>query len=405
MQSRFADREPTVRYEVWSAFTVLLRQTRQFASDKSNYEPTQSNGDYVLLPASKELLSNVTALIPKLLKPMLKTLSPKSAPPIQALVLLNTLLSELPKGSPRPYIFDSHRDVLDEFAGPLFKILVHPEALPTFTHLVQHAVPPEDVKSKLVTLMHERHPRVAADAIRAGIKIIHDMNGHGGDRNEFVLSLQKEARERLKSAGTDAAVREVSAKAIGALLVSGFACDPEDWELVRRAGAISVVGGVIRVLHEQSQRFDMAEEWLEANIKWCVELIRKGTAASKVEAMHCLMILLDERWVLSHLLCPQTFTNGYGISAITLMTKSNRLLLRTSPLSSQLPTRHSSTTHLSSSHTSSAVGLRTRSAQLSAKSCPASTRLHARTYSLPHLMHYLDSFMLLQRRMNRLRVT
>ncbi|CAE7220838.1 unnamed protein product, partial [Rhizoctonia solani] len=115
--SRFADREPTVRYEVWAALTLLVRQPS---------------------PA-------LDALAPKFLKQLLKTLSPKSAPPVQALTLLNTLLA--------PDSFDSK--LLAGTEVQLFKILVHPEALPTFSLLAKHASPSEDVKQKLVSLMHE----------------------------------------------------------------------------------------------------------------------------------------------------------------------------------------------------------------------------------------------------------
>ncbi|KAG8745439.1 hypothetical protein FRC10_007982 [Ceratobasidium sp. 414] len=292
--ARFGDREPTVRHEVWSAFTVLLRQTRQLASDHSNFTPT-GNNQYTPLPATTSALSNVDKLVPKLLKPMLKTLSPKSPPPFPALILLNTLLSPLPEGSPMPYVFGA--GTLGSFEGQLFKVLAQPEALPTFTYLVDHALPDADVKSKLVTLMHERHPRVAADAIRAGIQILHRTPSLA-PADVLALALQKESRERLKSASTDAAVREVSANAIGALFVSGLAYEDEDWELVRRAGAVKVVSGVIRVIDERGKQRELTKEWVEANVAWCVELVRRGTGtgggkADKVEAMECLKVLLE----------------------------------------------------------------------------------------------------------------
>ncbi|KAG8723447.1 hypothetical protein FRC09_003293 [Ceratobasidium sp. 395] len=287
--ARFGDREPTVRHEVWSAFTVLLRQTRQLASDHSNFSPP-SNNQYTPLPATQSTLSNVDTLVPKLLKPMLKTLSPKSPPPLPALILLNTLLTPLPEGSPMPYVFK--QGTLGSFEGQLFKVLVQPEALPTFTYLVDHALPEADVKSKLVTLMHERHPRVAADAIRAGIQIIHRTPSLNAS-DPLALAVQKESRDRLKTAGTDAAVREVSAQAIGALFVSGLAYEDDDWELVRRAGGVRVVSGVIRVLDERGIERELNAEWVGANVEWCVDLVRRGTGtgtgkSDKVEAMECL---------------------------------------------------------------------------------------------------------------------
>ncbi|KAG9126256.1 hypothetical protein FRC07_004222 [Ceratobasidium sp. 392] len=291
--ARFGDREPTVRHEVWSAFTVLLRQTRQLASDHSNFSPA-GNNQYTPLPQTESTVANVDTLVPKLLKPMLKTLSPKSPPPLPALILLNTLLSPLPEGSPLPYIFKP--GTLGSFEGQLFKVLVQPEALPTFTHLVEHALPDADVTSKLVTLMHERHPRIAADAIRAGIQILH----RNSSASSLAQALQKESRERLKSSSTDAAVREVSAQAIGALFVAGLEYEDEDWELVRRAGGVKVVSGVIRVVDDREIQREFTEAWVGANVEWCVDLVRRGTGgtgggkADKVEAMECLKVLLGK---------------------------------------------------------------------------------------------------------------
>ncbi|CAE6372038.1 unnamed protein product [Rhizoctonia solani] len=249
--SRFADREPTVRYEVWTALTLLIRQPS---------------------PA-------LDPLAPKFLKQLLKTLPPKSAPPAQALTLLNTLLT--------PDTFDNK--LLGGTEEQLFKILVHPEALPTFSLLVKHALPSEDVKQKLVSLMHERHPRVAADAIKAGIELL-----QRSQDSKLAASLQSEARERLKNSSTDAAVRAVCARAIGALLVAKVPYEDEDWELVRRSGAVGVVAGVLKEIREKEVEISLDKAWLDANIVWAVDLVRKGSGSAKVEAIGCLETLLAE---------------------------------------------------------------------------------------------------------------
>ncbi|KAF8680510.1 TATA-binding protein interacting (TIP20) [Rhizoctonia solani] len=249
--SRFADREPTVRYEVWTALTLLIRQPS---------------------PA-------LDTLAPKFLRQLLKTLPPKTAPPVQALTLLNTLLT--------PDTFDSK--LLGGTEEQLFKVLVHPEALPTFSLLVKHAVPSEDVKQKLVSLMHERHPRVAADAIKAGTELV-----QRSQDPKFASSLQSEARERLKNSSTDAAVRAVCARAIGALLVAKVPYEDEDWELVRRSGAVGVVTGVLKEIKEKELEIILEKAWLDANIVWTADLVRKGSGSAKVEAIGCLEALLAE---------------------------------------------------------------------------------------------------------------
>ncbi|CEL59964.1 Cullin-associated NEDD8-dissociated protein 1 OS=Dictyostelium discoideum GN=cand1 PE=3 SV=1 [Rhizoctonia solani AG-1 IB] len=251
LASRFADREPTVRYEVWTALTLLIRQPS---------------------PA-------LDTLAPKFLKQLLKTLSPKTAPPAQALTLLNTLLT--------PDTFDNK--LLGGTEEQLFKILVHPEALPTFSLLVKHALPSEDVKQKLVSLMHERHPRVAADAIKAGIELLQKSQD-----SKLATALQYEARERLKNSSTDAAVRAVCARAIGALFVAKAPYEEEDWELVRRSGAVGVVAGVLKEIKEKEVEIALDKAWLDANIVWAVDLVRKGSSSAKVEAIGCLEALLAD---------------------------------------------------------------------------------------------------------------
>lgn len=275
---RFGDREPTVRHEVWAAFTSLLRQTRQFT------DTTQADAQ------TQDLQQTLQPLVPKLLKPLLKTLSPKSAPPTPALNLLDALLN-MPCS-------------LAPFEPQLFKILVQPEALPTFTHMINNAVPDSSIEPKLINLMHERHPRVAADALRASISLLQHQSSPSASLGS---ALQKESRERLRSANTDASVREAAADAIGALLVAGFEYDAEDWEMVRRAGAVRVV---VKTIEGKGEDGKFEKDWIEANIVWCVDLVRRGTGgggkAGKVEAMECLQTLLAKQYVpllvpLSHL--------------------------------------------------------------------------------------------------------
>ncbi|CAE6466306.1 unnamed protein product [Rhizoctonia solani] len=262
---------------------LVAAVARYLASSLNEVVPSVLKGvkeeDEELREAGLQPSPALDALAPRFLKQLLKTLSPKSAPPVQALSLLNTLLT--------PDSFNSK--LLGGTEVQLFKILVHPEALPTFSLLVKHALPPDDVKQKLVVLMHERHPRVAADAIKAGTELVQKSQDAA-----FSTSLQSEARERLKNSSTDAAVRAVCARAIGALFVAKVPYEEEDWELVRRSGAVGVVTGVLKEIKEKEVDITLNKAWLDANIVWAVDLVRKGSGSAKVEAIGCLEALLAE---------------------------------------------------------------------------------------------------------------
>lgn len=161
--------------------------------------------------------------------------------------------------------------------------------------MLENAVPDSSVESKLISLMHERHPRVAADALRASITLLQHQQPPS---RTLGTALQQESRERLRSSSTDASVREAAADAIGALLVAGFEYESEDWEMVRRAGAVRVV---MRSIEGKGEDGVFEKDWVEANIVWCVDLVRRGTGgggkAGKVEAMECLQTLLAKQYV------------------------------------------------------------------------------------------------------------
>ena len=93
-------------------------------------------------------------------------------------------------------------------------------------------------------------------------------------------------------------MREAAADAIGALLVAGFEYEAEDWEMVRRAGAVRVV---VKAIEGKGEDGKFEKDWVEANVVWCVDLVRRGPGgggkAGKVEAMECLQILLAKQYV------------------------------------------------------------------------------------------------------------
>ncbi|KAG8745441.1 hypothetical protein FRC10_007984 [Ceratobasidium sp. 414] len=297
------DHEPTIRQASHSGLVVLLRQAHKFVSDCSNFKPADRNRQFKPLPETEELLSALDKLVPELLAPILKVLSPSVTPHPATLMLLEAIIAPLPGGSPRSCLT---RDGLKPFEDQLYKVLVQPGALRTFTYLIEHGFPDEDVRSELVELMHSSDPSVAAEAIRAGLEVIHrtcsEYCSIHDDDPGFPRGLQAEARRRMQDPHSDATIRKLSAKVIGALLVADFDCAEEDWELVRKMGATSVIRGAIKKTAEfDHQGYEFAEDWLQANVDMCIGIIRDGTdkdeGPSKEDAMVCLETLL---WQLSN---------------------------------------------------------------------------------------------------------
>ncbi|KAG8679916.1 hypothetical protein FRC08_016654, partial [Ceratobasidium sp. 394] len=149
--------------------------------------------------------------------------------------------------------------------------------------------------------MRSSDPSVAAEAIRAGLELIHRFCSEYCSIDDqdpaFPEGLQAEARRRMQDPHADATIRKLSAKVMGALLVAEFDCAEEDWELVRKMGATSVIRGAINVTDKFSHRgYDFAESWLQANTDWCIGTLRDGVdkdgGPTKLDVMECLDTLI-----------------------------------------------------------------------------------------------------------------
>ncbi|KAG9077623.1 hypothetical protein FS749_010466 [Ceratobasidium sp. UAMH 11750] len=190
--SSSCDVDSMISHEAWSAFAVLFGHTRQVFSDKSNFV-SAAWGKFEPLPATKEILTAVDSLVPRLLKAMVKLLSPRATLSRPALVLLDILLSPLPKGGPMKHVFTSgykgalHSD--KNLEEDLFLLLARPATLTTFSYMLSVGWPGTEVRVKLTTLMGDSDARVALDAIRAGLRILGDMSDLSSD-DEFGQALQ-----------------------------------------------------------------------------------------------------------------------------------------------------------------------------------------------------------------------
>ncbi|KAG8745188.1 hypothetical protein FRC12_014632 [Ceratobasidium sp. 428] len=296
------DVEPSVQYASWSAFTALAPQTRQFFSDCSNFAK-KNRGEFDPLPTTKDVLTIVDTLVPQLLKGVVDILSSKDILPTSALQLLNALFSPLPKGSPQKHIFTTgYKSALESqenLEEDLFLLVAQPTTLATFSLMMTAGWPVGDALIELTTLMAHTDARVASKAIRLGLRMVNGMSELDGD-SDFGVALQAVARKLLQDSNTDREVQTLACKLIGELLIHGFSCDDEDWELVRMAGGARVMQETIWKTQKYTNgRYEMAEEWIETNQSWCVELIcdeEGGEVSNVADVISCLVTLLCENF-------------------------------------------------------------------------------------------------------------
>ncbi|KAG8723446.1 hypothetical protein FRC09_003292 [Ceratobasidium sp. 395] len=294
------DIEPSVQCASWSAFTALVSQTRQYFSDCSNFAK-KDWGRFDPLPATKDFMTVVDTLVPQLLKGVVDVLSSKDTLPPSALQLLDALFSPLPKGSPQKHIFTTgYKCALksqENLEEDLFLLVARPTTLATFSLMMTAGWPCGDALVELTTIMAHTDASVASKAIRLGLHRIDGMSELGGD-SDFGVALQSVARKLLRDSTTDTTVQILACKLIGELLIHGFSCDDEDWELVRMAGAAGVIQETIwKIQKYTNERYEMAEEWLESNQSWCVELIcdeEGGDVSNMADIISCLVTLLCE---------------------------------------------------------------------------------------------------------------
>ncbi|KZT58404.1 TIP120-domain-containing protein [Calocera cornea HHB12733] len=321
--SRFADREESVRTEVWATFTALVKQAGVYGTEGGSPRPgKRKREEEGMEVVEDDGLSQLRQLVPPATKSLLKQLTPKSSASTltAGFTLLQTLNTTLP-------------GVLAPFSAPLLslmaKLLSGPSGsrTPELTaQLLQFltqffaASPPRsfadslsNIAPPLMTLLSDRFPRVAGEAFRAAGELVKAIKSlpPSHPAKKYAERIYAETVRRLNVADTDAFVKERALECLGDVVSSaGEVTKDDQWmSLLRARGEMQAVGlhVVERVVRDGADGIDKAkwEGWLDEGVDWCLGVIKRGPRAQRVEAFPCLQQLLNRK---GSSLEPQTAT-------------------------------------------------------------------------------------------------
>ncbi|EJT98870.1 TIP120-domain-containing protein [Dacryopinax primogenitus] len=322
--SRFADREESVRIEVWATLTALVKQAGVYGSEGGSPRPGKRKREEEGMEVVEDEggLSQLRQLVPAATKSLLKQLTSKSnaATLTSGFTLLQTINATLP-------------GVLAPFSTPLLslmaKLLSGPSGsrTPELTaQLLQFltqffaASPPRSfgeslntVAPALLNLLGDRFPRVAGEAFRAAGELVKAVKmlppSHLAKR--YAERIYTETVRRLNIADTDAFVKERALEFLGDVVsAAGEVAKDDQWmNLLRARGEMQAIGlhVVERVVRDGADGVDKAkwEAWLDEDVDWCLGVIRRGPRNQRVEGFPCLQQLLKRKGAS---LAPETAT-------------------------------------------------------------------------------------------------
>ncbi|KZT68798.1 TIP120-domain-containing protein [Daedalea quercina L-15889] len=304
--SRFGDREETVRVEVWSTYSVLLRQTKVYGTTTQQNDVATIGGKRKRAEEGMEVEETPYILlrsqVPSFAKALLNQLkSPKTSPAtLQAgFSLLWTLLDVVPN-SLSPFssqIITTSRAVLQQssktnaaplqitcmsFVGLFFK--THTPG--TFTGSLDSILP------VLLKSLSEKHPRIASEAFRVFSSLLNTMRPvKGGDWVDVVYT---EAVARLGNHDTDAEVRACAENVIGDLWVCAtdiMKTKPrKEWDAMCRTTGRTE--GAVLVATKVAKEVEIDDSWVNGSVSWLLILLKKSGRAGKSDMFTCLDALL-----------------------------------------------------------------------------------------------------------------
>ncbi|KAG8864313.1 hypothetical protein FRB96_006134 [Tulasnella sp. 330] len=345
--SRFGDREESVKLELWSTYSHLIKQTGVYGDApqaKSTEGGKRKRGEgmevedtpYTLLKSQVQALS----------KALLKQLQPKSsAAVLQAgMDLLQSLLVVLP-GSLAPQaqsISSITASILGSSSSSTTSSL-HATVLSFLslffsTHAIaayKSAIPA--LTPKMLSASSQRHPRIASEAFRAFSALL--IASKPVQAAEWVNKLYDEVVARLRSGDTDAEVRmraedvviELWLNATDIMRTKGG----HEWDALLKGGRLE---GAVRVVEKVAGDVSMDGAWVGSSTEWIFGVLQRPAKAGKSSAFGCLEVLLQQykSGVPEHIpaeIVPQLI-HFLSLNDLVLMThalSTLNILLRVSP--------------------------------------------------------------------------
>lgn len=306
--SRFGDREETVKLEVWSTYGSLLNQTRVYggvpqahvvdiAGAGGKRKRNEEGMDVEEAPATL-----LRSQVPSLAKALLNQLKSPKTPPnvLQAgFSLLQSLISVLPGclSNHIAPIMSTSKFVLSQPPSSSLSTL-HTTCLsflslffsthspPTFSALLSTLTP------GLLQSLAERHPRVVSESFRVFSALLNALKPV--KQCDWADQVYEESVRRLRSADTDAEVRERSEECMGDLWVCASdvvrSKDGKEWDaMCRTTGRMD---GAVKVVTRVASEVDVGDTWINGSIEWLMGVLRKSGKSGKSDAFTCLDVLL-----------------------------------------------------------------------------------------------------------------
>ncbi|KAF8329094.1 TIP120-domain-containing protein [Cantharellus anzutake] len=304
--SRFGDREETVRLELWSTYTLLLRQTEvhgaaiQTRDSETHVSLKRKRGEGMdveetptsLLKAQtsaicnaliKQIHSKASALCLQtgftLFRALLKINPGCLSAQTPAITQIVSFTLKRPPGNTSSALHVSVLGFLDLYFS------THSPAV--FNTALSALSQP------LVSALSERDPRISAAAFRCFATLLVSLKPLRP--NDWSESLYTKVLEKLERNDTDISVRELAEVCLAELWV----CAPDvvrgksgaEWAALRRFGRAE---GAINVVKTVAERVNMTELWTGESIEWALGIIRKGSRTQRDDAFVCLRVLLSK---------------------------------------------------------------------------------------------------------------
>lgn len=310
--SRFGDREPTVKLEIWSTYGILLNQTSVYGGlgAKDDITRGKRKRDTESLDTDEGPYGLLKAQVPSLSKALFSQIkSPKTpTPTLQAgFGLLHSLLDVLPGclTSQAGVIISTSNTVLSHSLSTSTAAL-HLTCLSFLT--VFFATHPSSAYSShlstitpvLLNLVVDKHPRVAAETFRvfsallSGLKPIQSA--------EWTEPLYNAAVARLSNHDTDADVRSCAEESIADLWICATEVvrskDGREWEAICRT--TGKTESAVKVIMKVAQEVVVGDQWVNGCLEYLIGLLRKSGRAGKPEIFNTIDVLLKRYDAASH---------------------------------------------------------------------------------------------------------
>ncbi|EJD55111.1 TIP120-domain-containing protein [Auricularia subglabra TFB-10046 SS5] len=306
--SRFADREETVKLEIWATYVTLLTQVRVYGGAPASKDVEGAVGVKRKRTEDEEMETDesphalLRGQVPSLAKTLLKQLrAPKSAAAtLQAgFNVLQSLCTVLP-GSLSTHasqVIDTSRAVLSLSSNASSSTL-HTTVLGFLALFFSSHSPPSfsshlsSLTPTLLTSLGDKHPRIASEAFRVFSSLLNSLKPVKGQ--DWPEKVYAEAVRRLGSNETDGDVRERAEEVVGDLWIC--ATDTvrgkggREWEVLLRASGRA--DGAVKVVERVARDVEMDDAWVSGSIEWVLGVLRRSGRGGRVEAFACLDVLL-----------------------------------------------------------------------------------------------------------------